>query len=319
MPAADSPRAPAAGWYIAAGAIALLGLAAAIALVVWQIVSHQEPVRLAAPGSASFEVSRPGRYVLWHEYRTVFENRTYDAEPKLPANVRFRIEAPDRSTVRLDTSASGSWNSGSVQREVVAEFDARQAGRYSIAVEADPPPRVIAVGPDPFRPLIKAVLGAIALGAIGIGGGIALGIYVLLRRETAASPRAAPPTPGTVFTRPAAQTPEAEDRSLRDLTAVVYALQAASLLVGVTLLAAVVVNYVKREDVAGTWLESHFTWQIRTFWFSLLWTVIGAITLLILVGFVILSVWLIWFIYRIAKGWIALAEGKPVGAKTAGN
>ena len=88
---------------------------------------------------------------------------------------------------------------------------------------------------------------------------------------------------------------------------------------GVTLLAAVVVNYVKREDVAGTWLESHFRWQIRTFWFSLLWTVIGAITLLILVGFVILSVWLIWFIYRIAKGWIALAEGKPVGAKTAGN
>ncbi len=299
--------------------MALLGIAAAIALVVWQIVAQEEPVRFLAPGSSSIEVSRPGRYVLWHEYRTVFENRTYDSEPKLPANVRFRIEAPDRSPVRLDTSASGSWNSGSVEREMFAGFDAKQTGHYTVTAEADPPQRVIAVGPDPFWPLVKVVLGAIALGATGIGGGIALGIYVFLRREAAISPRAAPPTPGTAFARPAAQAPEAEDRSLRDLTAVVYALQAASLLVGVTLLAAVVVNYVKREDVAGTWLESHFRWQIRTFWFSLLWMVFGAITLLILVGFVILSVWLIWFIYRIAKGWIALAEGKPVGTKTAGN
>lgn len=314
MPAADPPRAPGTGWYAVAVAVALIACAGAVALVAWQLVSQEEPARFLAPGSGSVEVSRPGRYVLWHEYRTVFENRTYDSAPKLPANVRFRIEAPDRSTVRLDTSASGSWNSGSVQREMFAGFDAEQTGRYTVTAQADPPQRVIAVGPDPFWPLVKVVLVAIVLGATGIGGGIALGIYVLLRREAAASPRAAPPAPGTVFARPVAQAAAAEDRSLRDLTAVVYALQAASLLLGVTLLAAVVVNYVKREDVAGTWLESHFRWQIRTFWISLLWTVFGAITLLILVGFVILFVWLIWFIYRIAKGWIALAEGKPVGA-----
>ena len=52
----------------------------------------------------------------------------------------------------------------------------------------------------------------------------------------------------------------------RKLTHVIYALYAASILVGVTCLVAVIVNYVKRDDVAGTWLESHFRWQIRTFW-----------------------------------------------------
>jgi len=96
----------------------------------------------------------------------------------------------------------------------------------------------------------------------------------------------------------------------RTVTVVVYALQAASFLAGITFLVAVIINYVKRPDVRGTWLESHFRWQIRTFWFSLLWTVIGVITSYILVGYVILLAALIWFIYRVAKGWLRLLDGK---------
>ncbi|MEW5756178.1 MAG: hypothetical protein AB1810_07720 [Pseudomonadota bacterium] len=100
--------------------------------------------------------------------------------------------------------------------------------------------------------------------------------------------------------------------SLRTLTMAVYALQAASFLLGVTLLIGVIINYVKRDDVKGTWLESHFTWQIRTFWYTLLWCAIGFITLIILIGYVILTAAGIWLIYRIIKGWLNLNDGKPM-------
>ncbi|MBT9551551.1 MAG: hypothetical protein IV088_11920 [Hydrogenophaga sp.] len=104
----------------------------------------------------------------------------------------------------------------------------------------------------------------------------------------------------------------ASDEANKTLTTVIYALYASSILVGVTILVAIVMNYVKREDVAGTWLESHFRWQIRTFWFGLLWSVLGVLSLVVLVGFAVLFANLVWFIYRIVKGWIRLNEGRPM-------
>lgn len=56
-----------------------------------------------------------------------------------------------------------------------------------------------------------------------------------------------------------------------------YALQAIGFFVGITYIVAIIINYVKRDDVKGTWLESHFRWQMRTFWFSLLWAIIGGV------------------------------------------
>jgi uncharacterized membrane protein len=100
----------------------------------------------------------------------------------------------------------------------------------------------------------------------------------------------------------------------KNVTKAVYALQAASFLFGITLIAAVMVNYIKRDDVKGTWLESHFRWQMRTFWYSLLWAVVGIITYLVGVGIIILAVDIVWLLYRIIKGWIYLADGKEMYA-----
>jgi uncharacterized membrane protein len=105
---------------------------------------------------------------------------------------------------------------------------------------------------------------------------------------------------------------DADLQQAKKVTMAVYALQAASFVFGVTLIAAVILNYIKKEDVQGTWLASHFRWQMRTFWFGLLWGVIGGITLLLGVGFVILGVATVWFIYRIVKGWLRLSEGKEM-------
>jgi|SRR5688572_4857785 uncharacterized membrane protein len=79
---------------------------------------------------------------------------------------------------------------------------------------------------------------------------------------------------------------------------------------------AVILNYVKRSDARGTWLDSHFGWQIRTFWWTLLWVVIAWILVFTLIGIVVaiplvLLVGL-WVLYRIIRGWMALAQGRPM-------
>ena len=116
------------------------------------------------------------------------------------------------------------------------------------------------------------------------------------------------------------------------LTQVIYALHAFSLLTGILGTAtvigafltgwpsiiAVIVNYVKRSEVRGTWLESHFRWQIRTFWFGLLWVALCTLFVIVTLGIGLLLAWIplgivaIWFIYRIARGWMALNGGKPM-------
>ena len=106
--------------------------------------------------------------------------------------------------------------------------------------------------------------------------------------------------------------PDEKLASLKTLSHVIYGLYALSLFSGVTAIVGIVLNYLKREDARGTWLESHFRWQIRTFWFAVLWTILGWITLIALVGWMVLGVTYVWVIYRIAKGWLNLNDGKPM-------
>ena len=103
-----------------------------------------------------------------------------------------------------------------------------------------------------------------------------------------------------------------KNKGLTTITTVVYALQAVSFFIGVTFIAGVIVNYLKRPDVEGTWLESHFRWQIRTFWFSVLWSIIGFILVFVLIGYLVLAADALWVIYRIIRGWINLSEGKAM-------
>ena len=83
-------------------------------------------------------------------------------------------------------------------------------------------------------------------------------------------------------------------------------------------LIAVILNYVKRADTRGTWLESHFQWQIRTFWFGLLWVSLCVLFVIVTLGIGLLVAWLpnglvaCWFIYRIARGWMALNNGRAM-------
>ena len=79
---------------------------------------------------------------------------------------------------------------------------------------------------------------------------------------------------------------------------------------------AIVLNYVKRSDARGTWLDSHYRWQIRTFWFTVLWILVAGVLFLTVVGiplaFVVLIAVTLWLIYRIARGWLRLRDSLPM-------
>ncbi|HIQ14654.1 MAG TPA: hypothetical protein EYH38_03655 [Leucothrix sp.] len=105
------------------------------------------------------------------------------------------------------------------------------------------------------------------------------------------------------------------ENSQKTIATIVYLLQAVSFLLSFTYIIAVIVNYVKKTDVAGTWLESHFKWQIRTFWYSILWSILGLISIYFIIGIPILIANTIWVIYRIIKGWLRLNDGKKMYSK----
>jgi len=116
------------------------------------------------------------------------------------------------------------------------------------------------------------------------------------------------------------------------LTHVIYALHAFSAVMGVISSAAIVtafltgwpsilaviLNYAKRGDVRGTYLESHFRWQIRTFWFALLWVAVAFLLFVTIVGiplaWLVVIVTGVWVLYRIIRGWLALNESRAIEA-----
>lgn len=100
---------------------------------------------------------------------------------------------------------------------------------------------------------------------------------------------------------------------LRTLTHVLYGLYALHWLTGgITGLIAIIINYVKRGDVAGTPYADHFEWQIRTFWRALIAYVIGFALAFVFIGFVVMFATWIWTLYRIIKGWLYLNDNKAL-------
>lgn len=103
----------------------------------------------------------------------------------------------------------------------------------------------------------------------------------------------------------------------KNIALIVYGLQLLGVLTGgIAFIVSIVLNYIKRDDVAGTFLESHFEWQIKTFWISLIWGIVGFV--LAITVFLLPAAWIIWFvvmiwvIYRAIKGLLNLLENKPM-------
>lgn len=112
---------------------------------------------------------------------------------------------------------------------------------------------------------------------------------------------------------------------------VIYALHAFSVLTGIfgavsvigafligwPSIIAVILNYVKRSEVEGSWLESHYRWQIRTFWFAALWVVVAVLLAFTVIGLpltvAILLAVTFWLVYRVVRGWLAFNNQATIG------
>ena len=123
-------------------------------------------------------------------------------------------------------------------------------------------------------------------------------------------------------------TPQNVRASLIHVTHLIYALHASAVVVGLLSsatvagglvfglpsLAAVVLNYWMAGEVRGTWLEAHFRWQIRTFWFTLLWLIVYGLLIITLIGipiaWVLIFILGLWVAYRVGRGWLALKNGE---------
>jgi uncharacterized membrane protein len=120
------------------------------------------------------------------------------------------------------------------------------------------------------------------------------------------------------------------DESLVTYTNVIYALHTLAVIIGLTTfhtvvgsfigglpsIVAVIMNYARRSATRGTYLESHFRWQIRTFWYAMLWACVCMLLILTIVGMLIglpgLVALAVWIIYRVARGWLALRDKRPM-------
>ena len=114
------------------------------------------------------------------------------------------------------------------------------------------------------------------------------------------------------------------------LTHLIYALHAISVITGIATSAtivgsfvggipsiiAVILNYVKRGEVRGSWLDSHFSWQIRTFWYAAMWVVVAYLMFITIIGipffFVIVALAGLWVMYRVVRGWLALNDRRAM-------
>lgn len=307
MPGATAPcstcssaTSGAKAWYALAGALFVAGLALT-ALPVWRFVAALEPAqRFLAPGSTQVQLAEPGDYLIWHEHRTLYKGRSYDVAAALPGGARFAVEAAGGGAVAVEPFAAMTSEATHGRSVSVARFSAPAAGAYRVSVQGAFEPRPMSVAPNRLWPIVKLAGWVLAILALAVGAAIAAALYGFLHSV----PAAGGPAGGALTAE--------REKALRQLVALVYGLQAAALLVGVTFFAAVILDYLRRREAAGTWLESHFTWQIRTFWWSLAWTVLGIATAVVLVGIAILLASAVWYVYRIARGWSELNEGRAL-------
>lgn len=109
------------------------------------------------------------------------------------------------------------------------------------------------------------------------------------------------------------QPQDSKDKELKQLLFTVYILQAVFFLFVITPVFGLILNYIKKSELSDSAYYTHYRWQQNTFWFGLAWSILGIMTIpMLLIGYVVLFFLTLWYVYRIAKGWIYLSDGKAM-------
>ena len=155
------------------------------AAVLWLGLSQPKPTQFLAPGPINFTASQAGKYVLWHEYDTIFDGVTYSGDtlpPGLVIRCRDAISGTNLS-VRADRGATMS--TGNVQRRSVAAVDISTPGRYLVSVEGASQPILFSFGPAILGKILGSIFGAIPVALALLIGGVVLAANTWIRRSRA--------------------------------------------------------------------------------------------------------------------------------------
>jgi hypothetical protein len=182
-PDADEVGLPGRRRYVIATLLLALAIFGVPGGVLWLLSNQPKPSQFLAPGPCDFTATQPGKYVLWHEYDTIFNGVTYSSNTLpsgLTINCRDAISGTNLS-IRADRGATMS--TMNVRRESVAAVDIPTSGRYLVSVEGSTQPILFSFGPAMLGKFFAAIFGAIPIVFALLVGGVALAAHTFIRRR----------------------------------------------------------------------------------------------------------------------------------------
>jgi hypothetical protein len=172
--------------YLVALLLALIGASAAAIFLLARLPSLDEGlVRMVAPGEMAMEL-HPGRYTIFHEYRSVVDGRLFQSDDV--SGLRVAVSAAAGKAIALTGAMEARYSLNGHAGVSVAAFDVDTPGRYTLSAayrDKQGPEAVLAVGEGVIGKIFGLVLGTIAIGLAGIGGGIAVAAVTYVKRRRA--------------------------------------------------------------------------------------------------------------------------------------
>ena len=161
----------------------LAGVILIPAAIVIPLLSAPKPVPFIVPGSHPFNLTSPGEYVLWHNYDTIFEGKTFSSNA-LPGGLQMQLSnITARTVVPLVPDQSTTVSSGSDARRSVATFTVTNPGQYLLSVQGAAPEMVFSFGKAMFGNMAAGVIAAIVLAPTLLISGLVIGVWALITRQ----------------------------------------------------------------------------------------------------------------------------------------
>ena len=174
---------PGRKWYIIAALMVIVGVLLIPSAIVIPLLSTPKPVPFIVPGSRAFNLTTPGEYVLWHNYKTIFEGKTFSSNA-LPGGLQMQLSnITARTVVPLVPDQSTTVTSGSDARRSIATFTVTNPGQYLLSVQGTAPEMVFSFGKAMFGNMAVGVVAAIIMAPTLIITGLVIGVWALVSRQ----------------------------------------------------------------------------------------------------------------------------------------
>jgi hypothetical protein len=176
---------PGRAWYALAAVLFVAGVAASAWEILLIVSLVGGGVEFLAPGREMLTVKKPGRHVIWHEFKTVYSGRAYSSDPALPDGTTIKVFSPDGKELVVRSDTGASMKSGDTESHSVCTFEADKPGEYAIVVSSLDTPHVMMVRKSLFGRAVATFVICTILEALGWLLAPAMAIIVAIMRFTA--------------------------------------------------------------------------------------------------------------------------------------